>query len=48
MEGCVVVGLVMEKVELSSVPDGNEREEATAVCLTALPLLLHYQKRKIT
>lgn len=48
MEGCVVMGLVMEKVELSSAPDGNEREEATAVCLTALPLSLHYQKRKIT
>lgn len=25
MEGCEVMGLIMEKVELSSAPDGNER-----------------------
>ena len=47
-DGSVVMGLVMGKVDLSSAPDGNEREEPTAVCLTALPLFLRYRKRKIT
>lgn len=47
MEGRGVVSLIIGKVELSLVLDGNERDgEAAAVSLTVLPPLLHYQKKK--
>lgn len=45
MEGCEVMGLIMEKVELSSAPDGNERRGGISVSNSTASLTALSEKK---